>query len=340
MPAKININDYDKYYKRRIKELDQNFEFIRIYKFNDNLYTHDLLLKHNICNDTFIIRLNNFVNSTHCPYCYGSKTNHRVFLEKLKRNRPDDYTEYEVLTEYKRGNIPIKVRHIPCGRVYDITPTALIHTKDKCVCKYNRYTFCHTFDILAKRINEIDSDYELVYVPNPERIHTCKDKVLIKHKTCGNVFETLPHSFIHSGIRCHTCSKCIINKEDSIGVKTIEKWIRKKKLQYYREYTFDDLRSPITNRKLRFDFYIPDMDLFIEYDGKQHTDIYTNNIFTQEKYDRIHLYDSVKNEYCKKKNLNLLRISYKLNKNEIISLLNSIYKSGVYVYVMQDYKRI
>lgn len=338
MPAKININDYKNHYTKRIKEINPEFEFVKINKFNKDLYTHDLVLKHNICGDTFVIRLNNFKSSNHCPYCYGSKTNHRVFLEKFKQRRPNDYNEYEFLSEYIRNDLPVKVKHKPCGRIYNITPTALMHTKDKCVCMYNVYTFCHTFDILAKRINEIDSNYELISVPNPNRIHTSRDKVLIKHKVCGNVFETLPHSFIHNNIRCHVCSKSILNKQDSFGVKTIEKWIRNKRMLYYREYTFDDLRSPLTNRKLRFDFYIPDMDLIIEYDGKQHTDTHTNNIFTQEKYDRIHLYDSIKNEYCKKKGLKLLRISYKLTKKDIKSVLNSIYNRGVYIYVMQKYK--
>lgn len=337
MSAKIDESTYDQYFKSRIEKINPEFEFVSICKFNDRIYSHDIIIKHKVCGDTFTIRLGNFMSSNHCPYCYGSKTNHRVFLEKFKKRRPDDYNEYEILSEYERNDKPITVKHIPCGRIFDITPTALMHTKDKCACVYNRYTHVHTFDILNKRVHDLDPEYILVDCPNKSRIHTTKHKVTFKHLTCGTVFKTRPHSFIHVGIRCPKCSKSIMNKHDSFGVVTIERWLQNNHLYYKRESTFNKLRSPMTNRKLRFDFYMPDLNLVIEYDGKQHVDTHTNGIFTEEKYERIHLYDEVKNKFCKENDITLLRISHKLKESEIIDILNNLLTHNVYVYPMYYY---
>lgn len=304
-------------------------------KLNKTVWEHNIRIKHKICGDEFIVRLYNFKISPHCPYCMGTKTNHRTFLEKFK-NKRKDWDEYEFLTEYERNDKYVTVKHIPCGRIFDITPTALIHTKDKCACVYGRYTNKHTFDILYQRIKEIDSNYTLIDVPNKDSIHTNKDKVVFRHEKCGTEFKTRPHSFIHNGIRCPVCNKSILNAHDSFGVVAIEMWIRSKSLKYVREKTFNDLLSP-KNRKLRFDFYIPDMNLIIEYDGKQHFDTHTNRIFTQESYDRIHLHDDIKNKYCKKNNIDLIRIDYRKTVDEIYHILDDKFNSSVYVYEMQTY---
>lgn len=83
--------------------------------------------------------------------------------------------------------------------------------------------------------------------------------------------------------------------------------------------------SPKSNRRLRFDFYIPQYNIVIEYDGVQHFKI--GGWATKEKLEQIQQYDEVKNQYCRKKGIKLIRIPYtdydKLNNSYILSLLDS-----------------
>lgn len=71
--------------------------------------------------------------------------------------------------------------------------------------------------------------------------------------------------------------------------------------------TFDDCRDI---NLLPFDFYLPDYNLCIEYDGIHHFEI--NEYFggvDRLKYTKKH--DKIKNIYCKLNNIKLIRISYK-----------------------------
>ena len=79
------------------------------------------------------------------------------------------------------------------------------------------------------------------------------------------------------------------------------------------EYTFDDLRNPETNRKLRFDFAVFEngqLAYLIEFDGRQH---YTG---PEAKWSHsvdlatIHFRDELKNNYCKSNHIKLKRIPY------------------------------
>lgn len=64
----------------------------------------------------------------------------------------------------------------------------------------------------------------------------------------------------------------------------------------------------------RFDFYLPDYNLMIEYDGEQHymsVNFGENNTKLMEERLKIRQKnDQIKNNYCKANNINLLRIPY------------------------------
>jgi hypothetical protein len=40
------------------------------------------------------------------------------------------------------------------------------------------------------------------------------------------------------------------------------------KISYEKEKTFSTLKNPKTNKALRFDFYLPQLNTIIEYDGE------------------------------------------------------------------------
>lgn len=82
---------------------------------------------------------------------------------------------------------------------------------------------------------------------------------------------------------------------------------------------------------LPFDFYLPDYNCCIEYDGEQHFHIPKNKastFFTKEKIDLIQKHDNIKTEYCKNNNIKLIRIPYtdynKLNIDYIVNKLEKL----------------
>ena len=93
----------------------------------------------------------------------------------------------------------------------------------------------------------------------------------------------------------------------------IEKVLRENSIHYIKEYSFSDLRDDISHRMYRFDFAIFENDILqylIEFDGSQHyveTSGSWKNKRTLEDIQRI---DEIKNDYCRKNNIKLKRISY------------------------------
>lgn len=59
------------------------------------------------------------------------------------------------------------------------------------------------------------------------------------------------------------------------------------------------------NWKLRFDFYFPEQNICLEYQGIQHYD-FTNKFYSEEGQER----DNLKREYCRNNNIKLIEIPY------------------------------
>lgn len=106
--------------------------------------------------------------------------------------------------------------------------------------------------------------------------------------------------------RCMDFSEKRKNSEPSPGELRIISYLNHLKIKYEREKYFGDCYSPITNHILYFDFYLPEYNLIIEYDGRQH--------FGKKVDDRLKIHDRTKNIYCRKKRINLLRIPYSKHK--------------------------
>lgn len=102
----------------------------------------------------------------------------------------------------------------------------------------------------------------------------------------------------------------------SAGEKIIESILQKLKINFIKNKTFEDCINPDTKRHLHYDFYLPEYNICIEYDGIQHYKVTGWN--TEDTLEKNKLWDKLKNQYCQNNNINLIRISYK-EKNKINS---------------------
>lgn len=99
-------------------------------------------------------------------------------------------------------------------------------------------------------------------------------------------------------------------------------------LKYEKEKEFDDLINPKTKAKLRLDFYLPEYNVAIEYDGSHHhtsKSKYHNGCvksFIKQKY-----LDNIKDKYCKDNNITLIRLNSN-HHNRIATIINECIKEN------------
>ena len=106
--------------------------------------------------------------------------------------------------------------------------------------------------------------------------------------------------------------------KQSHGEFLIEQLLKDNNIRYQKEYVFFDLLSPKSGF-LRFDFAIFDtkgnLIKLIEFDGETHDTNFINGWNTYEKITYQKQCDELKNEYCKKNNIPLIRIGYEKKKS-------------------------
>ena len=122
---------------------------------------------------------------------------------------------------------------------------------------------------------------------------------------CGNQIEISSHSLVTGNTQSCGCLK-------SKGETLISLFLTNNHISFEREYNFSDLKDQIA---LRFDFAIKKDDKLklIEFDGIQHF----KPTFGIENFQDNQKHDEMKNQYCKKHNIPLLRLNYLQTKEEI-----------------------
>jgi len=237
-------------------------------------------------------------------------------LEKFKKQVFDLVgNEYTIFGgDYINNKSKISIRHNMCGHEYEVSYNSFVSQKRRCpicamekrkksviennppqteFCKLVRETTNNEYSVLGKYINN-------------------KTKIRMRHNKCGHEYEVRPNDF-QQGYRCPACS--ILEKE-SRGIKFIKKYLKKKKIKYEIEIKLDKSTK-------KFDFFIPEFDLIIEYDGSQHFKLNRSSFF-ESSFNRTLRNDWIKNKLCLDLNYSLLRIGYKCSMADIEKILTDL----------------
>jgi len=145
----------------------------------------------------------------------------------------------------------------------------------------------------AQKIHGNKYDYSLVnYI-------STFDKVKIICPIHG-IFEQSPNDHINGKKRgCPIC-------HESFGEKQVAKILKENNIQFERQKKFEDCKNILL---LSFDFYLPEYNCCVEYDGIQHfvpIKYFGGN--KKLKYTKIN--DDIKTNYCIKNEIGLIRIKY------------------------------
>jgi very-short-patch-repair endonuclease len=129
-------------------------------------------------------------------------------------------------------------------------------------------------------------------------------------------FEQTPSTHL----RGQGCPKC----RESKGERQIRLWLEKHSITYEPQKRFDNCRSA---RPLPFDFFLPNYNMCIEYDGELHFKNVVENgacinkhYFTKKDWHQQAKHDAIKTQFCLKKGIRLLRIAYTQDVEEILNI--------------------
>ena len=225
--------------------------------------------------------------------------------------------QYGFLTVLKRDETKPKGHHKPvywicqceCGNITSVNGNYL---------KTGRVKSCGCYHPQSPNfINEIGNVYGKLTVI--EEAGRDKDrKVLWKCRCeCGNEKITLGKS-LRAGLVL-SCG-CLHSK----GEAKIHYILEELNLNFIPQYHFDDLKSK-NNYFLYFDFYLPEYNTVIEYQGEQHYNIINKGYYTEQSFLELKERDNLKKEYCNKNKIKLIEIPYtdynKINKEYILEVI-------------------
>lgn len=152
-------------------------------------------------------------------------------------------------------------------------------------------------DEVKKRIESVNNN-KLLNVDEYVNNLTVNLKILCG--TCKTrIYKTSLDRYIReNNIRCKYCARSQSNNE-----RIVQYFLDKNNIEYIYNKRFKECKD---KRTLPFDFYLPDYNICIEFDGIQHF----KPEFGEKSFVSTVLHDGMKNNYCKWNNIKLIRIPY------------------------------
>ena len=220
-------------------------------------------------------------------------------------------SEYLFLDKYINNPTKLRCKHLLCGYIWKISPASFLNKHTRCPKCAGNAPLTNT-EFLAQCTDLHGDDYEFLE-PYAGYLKTIK----CKH-SCGNIWKISPSNFLR-GRECPDCFNV------SKGERYIKGVLESLEVPFEMQKTFDGC---VHVRHLLFDFYIPDRNLAIEYDGEQHFKYVPYFHKTKQQFSNAKGRDRHKNNYALAHRISLYRIPYFEidNVNSIDDLLNPKYR--------------
>jgi len=186
-----------------------------------------------------------------------------------------------------------------CGRVFTTSLSSIINAQGSCYdCRAIKTANHHRLspNEVESMINSINDNTLLN--KNEYKGHQIAN-LQIQCGKCGEIYTTSLSMYIYAHVdRCPKCSKRI-----SKGEQLIMDILDRYKVNYIYQFPFDDCRD---KQPLPYDFYLPNYNLCIEFDGPQHFE----PKYGEKQFRITKLHDAMKDWYCRWNDIDLLRIPY------------------------------
>lgn len=272
------------------------------------------------CQTEFWQTPNNHLNGQGCPKCK---------LYKLKYNQQKTFDDFVadaikihgdiykyIKNTYDGAKHKMKILCKKCNKYFYQTPDKHLigHGCPKCSVELSHKKQLKSRDqflIEAKQVHNDKYDYSMVeYLGR-------NVPILVKCNECGQIFKIRPCQHLR-GQGCLFCHRRI-----SKGERKVAEFFEKHEIKYIEQKKFKDC---IYKQSLLFDFYLPDYNACIEYQGKQHYFISTLFDKTTKSFEERQIRDQIKKKYCENNNIKLVEIRYDedIEKKLELEILNKI----------------
>ena len=231
--------------------------------------------------------------------CYkNNETKMNIYIDGVKLNsiRVNDFKSYtyKSIISFKNKLIKNRDEFVKFTRLSDrgilISEIKTFDRSIVCadISQYDSFNKSRqdTYDYCKSKGYNILSPYSGVH-----------DKILIDFN-CGHNPHWIRPNDLKNDQGCPVCS-------ESKGEKFVRQYLERNNINFIQEYKFNDCKYKYI---LSFDFYIPNMNLCIEFDGIQHFEV--SSYFGKESFELTQKRDKIKDNYCRDNGINLLRIPY------------------------------
>lgn len=276
-------------------------------------------MKHIYCGYEWYPKVGDFINkNTRCPLCSHHRftpLSYRKYVKKLTNGK------IIVLTDYSRFDKVMTYKCLKHNYIFYRTPISFRRSNYRCkLCKYEHIS----------KVQRKDNETFLEELHNRHKSIKCLDLYQGTHHklefyclACKNQFKTEPNAIL----RLSGCPFC----KSYHGEDEIAKSLKSLNIEYEYAKRFDGCRD---KRLLHFDFYLPNLQTLIEYDGLQHIKAIEffggdDSLKTQQRHDKI------KNDYVLNHNYYLYRIPYQNNISNIDKIINDIIVYGDKKYLVK-----
>jgi hypothetical protein len=217
-----------------------------------------------------------------------------------------------------------------CNYIWNTAPNSIFSGKSNCPKCSNVLKL--TKDIINERFSA--QNRTIILIGNYINVDTLTEW---QCKNCNFIWIAEPNNVIYRG---DGCKKCGLSRGERATLSILEK----NNIKFEQQY-----KITIYKRNCKIDFYIPYLNLFIEYNGRQHYEpmSFKSNLINEKDIIRFKAQkerDENLRKYCNKNNINLLEIderkyteetfiNYKLFleqlENDIMEYINSLQKKVI-----------
>ena len=273
-----------------------------------NHYKEDIDVYVSFLNDdtTYIERVHCYANNLkNIPKCQHCRIEEVKFINFL-----DGYAKYCGRSCSVKGTFDDRIikSEITCLEKYGVTH---FPKSDAFRIQHSEFMFIPEVEIIKRSFDKFNTDYGIKFI----KFKGLQSEIEIICSVHGKQETTaIKHLYSPSG-----CPECDVIKYS--GPIKITKFLVDNNIEFIPEYRFDDCRF---KNPLPFDFYLPELNVCIEFDGMGHYEK-INHWEGDGTYGLEYTQnnDKIKTNYCLDKNIKLIRIPY-WDEENIPSILSKL----------------
>ena len=265
----------------------------------DNYIKKDVKIKHKClkCNNVFMATPITVLKSFNCPYC-DTLT---LFTKDCIQYHINNILGKDYILENTASSVKdyIILKHTKCGNCYKVKLNNALTGSGCSYCYGNNKKEPKEYyqECKSKGLDLPIDDY-------------VNNKTKIRHRCSkGHIYSQVPDMHTNKLQGCPICN-------ESHGEKYIRNYLDKHNIKYISQKKFKDLKD---KTYLSYDFYLPDYNTLIEYQGIQHYE--SINFKGNGKYsnlDKQKHHDDIKRKYAKDNGYKLLELKYTLDNQELV----------------------